>query len=432
MKSINKISGANFFASILFIPIFILSHYIAAFNLILFMLSCLLLIGQLKRSYETPVFLFTIFISLFYLPFFMFYFFHWKISLYNTFNTPENVIDTSRIFFLFQYILFVSLDIPRNYIPVSDRIEFRQNNVIFYGALALAVVLLFSSLSGQTIFFATYGHQKKIGTSFYEYIIPLILIAYIFSGKSKERITYLISFTAIYIIRDLLFGGRISSVQIVLLFYLLLVDKRIRFKYILIGIIAGIIFLKSFEVIRVNSQLIHDPLGTSISKLLFSSHSNKVYGSNEGGVVHSSIRLIGMLNDGIISLRDRMVSFLLFLVSAFNPRGNLPPLANLTAYMQSVYPCGGGGLFPVYFFVWGGYLGVILGGVFVSWLINSFFKTKNMLLIIYTTMILCTFPRWLAYNPIITVKLSLAPVYLYLIIIQFYIYGRKKKNPDIL
>jgi len=424
-KNINK---KTFLVSIFFIPIFILSFFLGYFNSILFLISLVVLIGILKKTYESPVFFLMLFSCLFYLPFFLSYFFNWKISGFQLFNTIENIRVVGRVLFLFQYVLYCSLNSSKTYNPISNRLPRRNNNLIFYVLIIISVFLLITALSGETILTSTYGSQEKTGTSFYEYIIPLILIAFVFSNRDKSKLVIIAVFIFIYIIKDLIYGGRVSSIQMSMLAYILFLDKKLNFKLVLFFCIGIIIFLKSFEIIRLSTELIGNPFETNIMQIFTFGNDLKIYGSTEGDVIYSSVRLIGLINSNIISLQDRIISFFLFLFSTFNPGANLPPLANLSSYLQSEYPCGGGGLFPIFFFVWGGYIGVALCARFVATIINSFFSSNNKLVTIYCLMFVSTFPRWFAYNPIIILKLVMAPLYIYIFIQIFKPFISEKKS----
>jgi len=417
MKNYFRLKSKTFWITVIYIPIFILSLYSEVFDNLLFFISLVILIGMLKKTYESPVFFLVMFSSLFYIPLFLSFFFDWKISGYQTYNTIDNIRVVARIFFLFQFVLYCNLNNSRQYIPISNRLPRRKNEIVFYGILLISIFFLITALSGESILTSAYGSQEKIGTSFYEYIIPLILIAFIFSGQTRFKLSLLMIFIFIYILKDLLYGGRISSIQMSILAYILFLDKKIRFKYILLICFLLIVFLKGFEVLRFSTELIGSPHKISLKELLAVGNDLKIYGSTEGDVIYSSVRFIGLINAGIISTQDRLISFFLFLLSIFNPGGNLPPLANLSSYLQLEYPCGGGGLFPIYFFVWGGYIGIVLCAKFVAIIVNKFFSSNNKLVVIYSIMFVSTFPRWFAYNPIIILKLAMAPLYIYIFII---------------
>jgi len=416
MKNFKIVNKTTFWISLFFIPIFILSFFIGYFNNMLFLISLIVLFGIFKKTYGSPVFFLFLFFGIFYFPFLLSYFFNWKISVYQNFNTINNIRVVGRVFFLFQYVLYCTLNDSKTYTPILNRLPKRNNDFIFSVILLISVYFLITALSGESILTSSYGSQEKIGTSFYEYIIPLILLAFIFSGQSKFKIFILIIFISIYIIKDLLYGGRISSIQMSMLAYILFIDNKIKFKYILFVCFGIIIFLKGFEILRMSTDLIGNPLTIDLKELFAFGNDLKIYGSNEGDVIYSSVRLIGLINAGVISIQDRLISFFLFLLSTFNPGSHLPPLANLSSYLKLEYPCGGGGLLPVYFFVWGGYIGVVLCAKFVATIINNFLSSKNILIVIYSVMFVSTFPRWFAYNPIILLKLAMAPLYIYIFI----------------
>jgi hypothetical protein len=221
-------------------------------------------------------------------------------------------------------------------------------------------------LSGENILTSSYGSQEKNVSSLYEYIVALILLSYMYSKKKGIQVNFIILFILLYVIKDLLFGGRIASLAMILLAYIIFYDRKFKFKFIIFYGTIFFIFLKVFEFLRLYNGMLTGAESIDLSSLYSFTSNINVYSSNEGNVVYSSIRLVGLVNENIITSFDRINSFLLFIISAINPGIKLPPISDLSSYLQNIYPCGGGGLFPVYFFIWGGLLGVIFSGFLIA------------------------------------------------------------------
>lgn len=92
----------------------------------------------------------------------------------------------------------------------------------------------------------------------------------------------------------------------------------------------------------------------------------------------------------------------------------MPDFINLASYKQDIYQSGGGGLIAVYFYTWLSYIGPIVSGIFIGFSISTVFKNSSIAIKIYGLLILVTFPRWYAYNPIFLVKFCIYGVLLYL------------------
>jgi hypothetical protein len=402
-----------------FLLLFIASYFSIIANQLLLICSLLITVRLLYKFWNTPVFFLFLFLLLFHFPFIFNYLLDWEITNFSFFNNTKIIFYVGRIFFLFQFVIFYFINEKIVYTPVRDRIKVEPNQSLFYLLLIISILLYFTTLSGESLLTASYGSQEKHGSALYEYVVALILLAFTFSSKNKFQVYILSTFMVFYVSKDLLFGGRVSSLQMILLAYIIFIDRTIKFKIIIFYAILFIIFLKAFEFIRLYNGIIIGTDSFDIKTLYSLSGDIKVYGSNEGNVVYSSIRLLGLVKSGIISFYDRIYSLLFFLFSSINPGFKLPSISDLSSYLQDTYPCGGGGLFPIYFFVWGGLFGVAISGFFIGKVINWFMNSKNIFLIIYSIMILCTFPRWFAYNPIIVIKLSLFPIYFYFFIKLF-------------
>ena len=132
--------------------------------------------------------------------------------------------------------------------------------------------------------------------------------------------------------------------------------------------------------------------------------------TNQGEVFYSSVAFIGLKNYGLLNTNK---SFEYFVLSLILPSRYLPKISDLPGYVSSFTPIGGGSGVFAYFYVWFGIYGVVGIAIFLSFLINLAYKSSNEYLILYSVMVLSTYPRWFAYSPITLFKLCLyiLPVY---------------------
>jgi hypothetical protein len=205
-----------------------------------------------------------------------------------------------------------------------------------------------------------------------------------------------------------LFGSRITVLSIFLL-NLILFESRIKNIFFYSGVIFSYLI---FNLIGLFRAFLFDFNFYDIFNLAFLINPNDIQSNHQSDVVHSSVRLIGMLENNIISLEDRIVSFISNLAAIVIPFKFLPDIANLSMYRSYDFDVGGGGIFPIYFFVWFGYLGSVISAflVFLFFsLINKKYSFFNLLFVIF----LITSPRWIMYSPINLFKMS----FLFLILI---------------
>ncbi|MBW8327115.1 MAG: hypothetical protein K0M50_20290 [Prolixibacteraceae bacterium] len=147
--------------------------------------------------------------------------------------------------------------------------------------------------------------------------------------------------------------------------------------------------------------------------------------TNQGDVAHASARMIGLIDIGILDFENRISSLFYYIISIFTKGYTFSDLGSLALYKKEIYQSGGGGLMPVYFFVWLSYWGVILAGYIVSKIVNIFITSNNSYLLLYAALVISTYPRWLAYDPITMFKLC---GYIFPIYFIFKIFNVKSKS----
>jgi hypothetical protein len=218
-------------------------------------------------------------------------------------------------------------------------------------------------------------------------------------------------------IKNILFGGRIEVLQLLLLlfFIYLVIPKKIGlftfflFSIIILPLFSIIGFIRSNPTILLESDYIFSTFSNIEVFFLDVEYIN----STQGDVIQSSARLLGIVERGELQYVDRLVGFPGFLISSIVPSSFLPQHLNLSTYLQDRYRSGGGGLAPVYFFVWLGYLGPFIVGIWVGRVINLLNESKSRFFKIYSLLVLITFPRWYSYNPIFFVKFCLYGAIIY-------------------
>ena len=168
-------------------------------------------------------------------------------------------------------------------------------------------------------------------------------------------------------------------VEILLLwFYLFYIYKnKIKIQHLILMSLLG------FYLINVVSNIRSNPVeflrGNDFASFfdpttIFVNKSNlEIISSNEGDVIQSSGRIIGLVDKQEITTTQRLLSFISYLVSPIIPSSLLPTYSNLSSYKQDYFKSGGGGLISIYFFTWLGYIGPVLIGIILAYLINKFY-----------------------------------------------------------
>lgn len=133
--------------------------------------------------------------------------------------------------------------------------------------------------------------------------------AFIFSGNKKKYNNLLIIYIIIFVFKDLLYGGRISSVQIILAYFILFLRyKRYRLSSICIFFVAGYFFFSIYGAFCGNVGRDFASVAKSYFKEQFDS-SKKTSSHDDANVLYVGSRLVGITNNGYITSEEKIKSF---------------------------------------------------------------------------------------------------------------------------
>ncbi len=307
--------------------------------------------------------------------------------------------------FLLPFLLFNT----KNSI-MEIKIDTVNNEILFYVLLLVFLFMWHFGIQGQNIFVSGgYGSGNQKKSSIYEYLLIIICLIYQYSGKSKRKMLIFYLFCILYIGKNLLFGGRIETLMLIIMVYLLVFQNKIPFRMLII--FAGIFYylMQVFSNMRSNLKALVTGDYLAVFNIFNSSSNIDYLGTNEGDVFWAGERLLYLIRDGYLTVLDRITSGLSFFLSVFVPRSLLGGYDNLASFKRNVYGTGGGGLAPLFFYTMFSIVGVFLIGYTIAKLFNGITK-KYSLKNIYILFMIVTLPRWFAYYPIQLIKLDLIAV----------------------
>jgi hypothetical protein len=265
---------------------------------------------------------------------------------------------------------------------------------------------------GQSIFEASYGANDTRVTTIANYYAVFYLVSYFASGRIKNRLLLLNTVAILYCLHSLLLGGRGATITMGLVYYFLVMDRRISFVQLLGLIVFVFLFMVFWGFLRAGHtaaffSLGEGGIGSALG--LSSSLGNKyeMQGGHYTDIFHASVRIISMTDLGIINLGDRIYAFALFVASVFVPYSMLPPISNLASYLRGDYTSLGGGMAFAYFYTFLSYFGVILLGYIGNVIWNKLRSSSNKYTLIYCILVFAMMNGWFAYNPITMFKLCL-------------------------
>jgi hypothetical protein len=209
--------------------------------------------------------------------------------------------------------------------------------------------------------------------------------------------------TALYIFKTLLFGGRVEILQVSVLLFVLLENRKTKWATLVP------LFLAAFCVFLLIGIIRSDPLSFFNGNSIVEFEPSTLFRAfdNQNDIYYSSARIIGMLETGIITFVNRIQILFYTFAAIFVPFSFLPEIANLAAFKKDIYPAGGGGLISTYFYTYFSYVGPIFIGFVISQIVNLTIKNRNLYFLVYGFLVLSTYFRWFGYSPIILFKLCI-------------------------
>jgi hypothetical protein len=272
----------------------------------------------------------------------------------------------------------------------------RKNNAwISYAGLAFIVYALIS------------GYERGEGTGYassaktiYEYAILVFLFVWYYSKNNFVVNMLLMLFAFIYIIQGLYYGDRSSALVFIVLIAMIYV-KKIPVMRMLSMAFGGIVVanfiadyrnLTSWSLGQITENLINRG-----SLLLFSDTASQSYYS---GITIIASRLL---------VPEHQLYYLYKFILAIFVGGSskIANDSNITLVVQNFFHNGGGGMYPSYFYFWGGYIGAIFGAIILGIIIRNVFTKKTsfyMLMQLYLTVMAF---RWYLYTPITLFRTSI-------------------------
>ena len=231
-------------------------------------------------------------------------------------------------------------------------------------------------------------------TPIYEYSIVFLIVGLYFTGESKWSIVGFAVVSGIRIVLDFGIGSRVTSIEILAIWYIMIFASRIKLRSLIpLAIIAFIAMLtvgelrgSEFELSAITSG-INDYLNTGFAW------------DGAYAAFHTS--------ESMVAYRDMMsygVDFLDFggyLASLIV--GDSTGYVDLQTEMQPIIWNMGGGYFPFYFYYYLGYPGVFVSSILISLLIRFLAvfpvkRTSSDLAVFVYIWICSTCFRWLSYS----------------------------------
>ena len=270
-----------------------------------------------------------------------------------------------------------------------------NNSYLLLASLALcAYILVFGVNRG------VYESYSVRITSIYEYFILFYLLAFYYSKKTWKSNLLLLGMAAVYILQDFYYGGRISSLQLMILIAILFLHKIKLWKLLTLSVL-GYALMNAVELFRNQEKLSI----LSILNSLFVNQGASYKDNTFSEVLYSSSALV-YSSINVFTETERISTFVDFIRNTFSDNR---PLGNIIPYIsQNISYVGGGGYFPVYFYFWLGWGGVLLASWAAIRMLNVDQSQQcSDYLTLLKILTVAMFPRWFVYTPLIFTRFIL-------------------------
>ncbi|MGX9134411.1 hypothetical protein ACWV26_08520 [Rummeliibacillus sp. JY-2-4R] len=363
-------------------PTFSFSNKLNAF--LVLVLSIILVIKSRKNIPLTIMFIFILYVN--YSVVISEYFVGGQLSVpFSAVKTEEIYGETIKILLLFMSILTLFFN-GRGFEVSKDTMVPRDNSIIFFSIIITLLYLLNVGIERGD--YSSYG--VKISPIF-EYAKLLFLFAFFYSGESKFKKFTIFLLVLIYILQDTYYGGRITTLQLIIFFSVTILVRKLSFIKIIFFSFIGIFLMSSIAVYRANYSFNN----LNISELVKNLSENYFAFDTATYAYYASATHIAATNTSDLIIR--LNSLYEFLISIFFGSQDISSeVTNLVVKLG--YFNLGGGFIPTHFYFWLGWTGVIIIGFTIVLLINNLrygSPYQNLLLL----GIIINVPRWYLYSP---------------------------------
>lgn len=315
------------------------------------------------------------------------YLFAFKSNLYTQINDYQIYSTGVNILFLFMILI--------NFFLLNKKINSTREFVSYcnqngYIVLLIEIILIF-------ILIFAFGRPDSIGdrgepSALYEYSIIFFIIGFCYCGKNKKMKFSLLFIMILFIGQNMIYGGRITALQLLMVMYFFLIYKKIPNKIIIP--IVFIIFIIMMAIGNFRGEILYS--SNIIMETINSIKENKLTLDTAYSAYFTSMTFIYI--KPFFDLSNRLILFFRFFLSMI--LGSGIPGSNLATVSREYVVHYYGGILPYFFYFWFGWIGILIP----TFLLNLYFKMFNKENIskfskFLSLYIVATVPRWYLYAP---------------------------------
>lgn len=327
----------------------------------------------------------------------------WQVSI-SASNSAVLTAKSLSVFYISMLIALILSYRPSNTI-YSSKIIVRSQLSFGYGVFGLVYLFMYYVLI--FCFNRTIDEYTSGSSALYEYIIVIFIAVWINMPNKKICRILMLVYASLYILQGLVFGDRSSALPLILVLYILLSKNIIPLRFISLAIL-GILGANLIGIYRKTFLFSSDILSEAASRIFYVDSISYSF--------YSGVQIINASNR--ISL-NKLEHFLGWFQSLFLGNSGTYDLARLVMQNGDFHNTGGG-MTSVYFYFWGGLLGVIIGGCIIGIILGKIFSKNDSVYPLLQIIILAFTLRWYSYFPNVFFRTCIVvPVLLYTVMNLF-------------
>jgi len=270
-----------------------------------------------------------------------------------------------------------------------------ENGLIIFFALAVLLIILVFS----------FGRPDQIGergrmTALYEYSIIFFILGFYYSGKNKKYIILLSGMLFLFVFQNFIFGERIGAIQLLSLWFLMIVAHRAKLTFVAPVVILGIIGMNVIG--SLSGNVLYDISYSVIGDVAVRTLENSFALDTAYSAYHTSLTFLA--SEQFLSMDSRLDLFFRFLASMILGGSNVEG-SSLGVITGNYFNHHSGGILPYYFHFYLGIFGVLLVSVAVGLIVRWISSKGNMNVLTAPYQVLLglwlsvTVFRWFLYSP---------------------------------
>lgn len=371
---------------------------------ILFITILIQIYGLIKFRYDNIFFIFNIFTMSYYKILFEGYYLGKQLTPHIQNFTDKTDEKTVVIYCIFYLAVFMMFWKPKRHTNKNmiEYFECKDRYRLYW--ICVVMIIIFTILGHSSYNFGS-GYNKS-STIFNEYIIVWLFLSLLYANTRYKK-NIIIILVIVNSLINFLLGDRIAVLQNSIIIFLMCYNKKFDYRKIII-IVLCVYFI--FNIVgRARAS------GEYKTTIKSNSHKSEIINNNQSQVFNSAVTIVKLVDNKIVNIRDRAISFIEFILRVGISKNMLSDLSELSGYARKYYLNQGGGFIAAYYYFWGGWLGIILIGGFIGKIISTLNNNTSVNLKIFSIMLIGMMPRWLAYDPIQMIKIPLITIIIYLI-----------------